>query len=68
MGCQGDGSVTAELLSRFAVFVDVDNNGVVTVTCCSPFVHALSNEAGAGQFMIDFLPLTARSQVPPVSK
>ena len=26
-----------------------------------------SNEAGAGQFMTDFLPLTAWSQVPPVS-
>ena len=40
----------------------------VTVTCCSPFVvHALSNEAGAGQFMTDFLPLMAWSQVPPVS-
>ena len=35
----------------------------VTVTCC----NALSNEAGAGQFMTDFLPLTACSQVPPVS-
>ena len=33
----------------------------------SPFVYALSNEAGAGQFMTDFLPLTAWSQVPPVS-
>ena len=33
----------------------------------SPFVPALSNEAGAGQFMTDFLPLTAWSQVPPVS-
>ena len=33
----------------------------------SLFVHALSNEAGAGQFMTDFLPLTAWSQVPPVS-
>ena len=28
MGCQGDGSVTAELLPRFAVFVDGDDNGV----------------------------------------
>ena len=27
----------------------------------------LCNEAGAGQFMTDFLPLTAWSQVPPVS-
>ena len=37
---------------------------LVTVTC--PFVHALSNEAGAGQFMTDFLPLTTWSQVPPL--
>ena len=29
--------------------------------------HALSNEAGAGQFMTDFLPPTAWSQVPLVS-
>ena len=34
---------------------------------CSPFVHALSKKAGAGQFKTDFLPLTAWSQVPPVS-
>ena len=39
----------------------------LTVTCCSPFVHALSNEAGAGQFMTGCLPLTTWSQVPPVS-
>ena len=39
----------------------------VTVTCCNPFAHALSNKAGAGQFMTDFLLLTAWSQVPPVS-
>ena len=31
------------------------------LTCCNPFVHALSKEAGAGQFMTDFLPLTAWS-------
>ena len=30
-------------------------------------INALSNEAGAGQFMTDFLLLTARSQVSPVS-
>ena len=29
--------------------------------------YALSNEAGASQFMTDFLPLTPWSQVPPVS-
>ena len=40
---------------------------VVTLTCCSPFVQALSYEAGAGQFMTDFFPLTAWYQVPPVS-
>ena len=34
-----------------------------SVTCC----NTLSNEAGAGQFMTDFLPLTAWSQMPPVS-
>ena len=30
-------------------------------------LKSLSNEAGAGQFMTDFLPLTAWSQMPPVS-
>ena len=47
---------------RLTLFTDM-----LTVTCCSPFVHTLSNIAGAGQFMTDFLPLTAWSQVPPVS-
>ena len=28
MGCQGDGSIAAQLFPRFAVFVDGDNNGV----------------------------------------
>ncbi len=52
---------------RLTLFTDMLCQSV-TVTCCSPFVHALSNEAGAGQFMTNFLPLTAAwSQVPPMS-
>ena len=51
---------------RLTLFTDMLCQSV-TVTCCSPFVHALSNKAGASQFMTDFLPLTAWSQVPPMS-
>ena len=46
-------SKTLDVVHRYAL--------LVTVTCC----NALSNEAGAGQFMTDFLPLTAWSQMPP---
>ena len=50
-------------LGRTARDVHLDSHTApelcVTVTCRSPFVQALSNEAGAGQFMTDFLPLTA---------
>ena len=47
---------------RLTLFTDMLCQSV-TVTCCK----ALSNEAGAGQFMTDFLPLTAWSQKPPMS-
>ena len=47
---------------RSTLFTDMFCQSV-TVTCC----NAQCNEAGAGQFMTNFLPLTAWSQVPPVS-
>ena len=54
-------SKTLEVVHRYALLVSNSN------MFCSPFVHASSKEAGAGQFMTDFLPLTAWSQAPPVS-
>ena len=54
-------SKTLGVVHRYALLVSI------TVICCSPFVHALSNEAGASQFMTDFLPLMTWSQEPPVS-
>ena len=41
---------------RLTLFTDMLSQSVI-VTCC----NALNNEAGAGQFMTDFLPLTAWS-------
>ena len=53
-----------QILRLLTLFTDMLCSSVtLTVTCC----NALSNEAGAGQFMTDFLPLTAWSQMPPVS-
>ena len=48
---------TLDVVHRYALLVS--NSDI----CCNPFVHVLSNEAGAGQFMTDFLPLTAWSQL-----
>ena len=50
-------SLRLDVVHRYALLVS--NSDI----CCNPFVHVLSNEAGAGQFMTDFLPLTAWSQL-----
>ena len=48
MGCQGDGSVTAELLPRFAVFVDGDDKGVFPPSGnCAPIPASLEDRGEA---------------------
>ena len=54
-------SKTLDVVHRYGLLVSNSSMHAVAL------LHALSNEAGAGQFMTDFLPFTAWSQVPPVS-
>ena len=64
--CSQTNSLDSWCATRISKTLDVVHRYALLVSN-SDMCNALSNKAGAGQFMTDFLPLTAWSQMPPVS-